>query len=54
MDLLGCVPYQHYRTTSIPTILIVHVDIVYGVFHQPSYGLACNENSPYHNQVFEN
>ena len=33
--------------------LNLDVDIVCGVSHQPNYGLACNENSPYRNQVFE-
>ena len=50
MDLLGYVPWQPYRTTSIPNISVLHADIVSGVSHQPNYDLACNENSPYHNQ----
>ena len=42
------------RTTpALHNVSIIHVAIVYEVFHQPSYGLAYNENYPCCNQVFE-
>ena len=54
-EWISCAAY-HASIEEPPetcTISIIHVAIVYEVFHQPNYGLAYNENSPCHNQVFE-